>query len=51
MSLYIVIGLAFEERALRREFGLVYELRGGRASTASVSEETKNGIVLTAQRY
>jgi protein-S-isoprenylcysteine O-methyltransferase Ste14 len=25
MSLYILIGLAFEERALRREFGTVYE--------------------------
>jgi protein-S-isoprenylcysteine O-methyltransferase Ste14 len=25
MSLYILIGLAFEERALRREFGPVYE--------------------------
>lgn len=25
MSLYILIGLAFEERALRREFGLVYQ--------------------------
>jgi protein-S-isoprenylcysteine O-methyltransferase Ste14 len=25
MSLYILIGLAFEERALRREFGSVYE--------------------------
>ena len=25
MSLYILIGLAFEERALRREFGAVYE--------------------------